>query len=98
VIALTIFSRPGCHLCEDMKAVVARVARSTPLSLEEIDISADPALEAQYGLEIPVLLIGGKKVAKYRIAEGELRRLLLARLEGQQDGQEGQKGQERQEG
>jgi len=79
VIALTLHSRPGCHLCDDMKAVVARVARSLPIELDDIDISADPALEASYGSEIPVLVIGGKKAAKYRVTEDELRRLLLAR-------------------
>jgi hypothetical protein len=78
--AVRIYSRPGCHLCDDMKAVVARVARSVPLTLEEIDVSTDPALEASYGSEIPVLTIGGKKAAKYRLTEGELRRLLLASL------------------
>ena len=74
---VTIYSRPGCHLCDDMKAVVTRVARSVPLTLEVIDISTDPALEASYGPEIPVLMIGGKKAAKYRLREGDLRRLLL---------------------
>jgi glutaredoxin-like protein DUF836 len=79
VIALTIYSRPGCHLCDEMKAVVKIVARSVPLNLEEIDISTDPALEARYGLEIPVLLVEGKKAAKYRIGEGELVKLLARR-------------------
>ena len=79
VNALTIYSRPGCHLCEEMKAVVETVARSIPLSLEEVDISRDPALEARYGLEIPVLVVDGKKAAKYRIGEGELRQLLAGR-------------------
>jgi glutaredoxin len=79
VIALTIYSRPGCHLCDEMKAVVKIVARSVPLNLEEIDISTDPALEARYGLEIPVLLVEGKKAAKYRIGEGELVKLLAGR-------------------
>ena len=79
MIALTIYSRPGCHLCEEMKAVVETVARSIPLSLEEVDISTDPALEARYGLEIPVLLVDGRKAAKYRIGEGELRKLLAGR-------------------
>ena len=79
MIAVTIYSRPGCHLCDDMKAVVKNVARTIPLTLEEIDISTDAALEAQYGLEIPVLMIGGKKAAKYRIAEEELRRVLAGR-------------------
>jgi glutaredoxin len=77
-VSITIYSRPGCHLCDEMKAVVARVARSVPLTLEDIDISTDPALETLYGREIPVLMIGGKKAAKYRVAEGTLRRLLFA--------------------
>jgi glutaredoxin len=82
VTALTLYSRPGCHLCDEMKAVVDRVARSVPLTMEVVDISADTQLEALYGLEIPVLLINGKKAAKYRIAEAELRRLLDARAGG----------------
>ena len=78
MIALTLYSRPGCHLCDDMKAVVERVARtSTPvLTIEVIDISSDPELEALYGLEIPVLLVNGKKAAKYRVTEEGLRRML----------------------
>jgi hypothetical protein len=62
-----------------MKAVVKRVARSVPLTLEEIDISTDTALEAQYGTEIPVLMVNGRKAAKYRVTEEELRKLLQAR-------------------
>jgi hypothetical protein len=76
---LIIYSRPGCHLCDEMKAVVRRVSASVPISLEEIDISGDTELERLYGLEIPVLLADGKKVAKYRIGEGELLRLLTSR-------------------
>jgi hypothetical protein len=62
-----------------MKAVVTQVARTIPLALEEVDISTDPALEAEYGLEIPVLLVDGKKAAKYRIAEDALVRILTSR-------------------
>jgi thiol-disulfide isomerase/thioredoxin len=66
VAALTIYSRPGCHLCDEMKAVVQRVADAAepPLAVEEIDITTDPALEARYGLEIPVLLVDGRKVLR----------------------------------
>jgi glutaredoxin len=80
VLALTIYSRPGCHLCEDMKAIVERVSCTMPgaLRLEEVDISADPELEGRYGLEIPVLLVNGKKIAKYRVKEEDLRRMLRA--------------------
>ena len=84
MIALTIYSRPGCHLCDEMKAVVRRVAASfppMPVTIHEIDISTDRALDDRYGTEIPVLLVDGKKAAKYRIAEADLRRVLTARLE-----------------
>ena len=79
MISLTLYSRPGCHLCDEMKAVIDRVATTIPLSLEEIDISADADLEARYGLEIPVLFVDGKKAAKYRLTESELARILQAR-------------------
>ena len=79
-----IYSRPGCHLCDEMKAVVARVVREleTPVTIDEVDISIDADLEARYGLEIPVLLIDGKKAAKYRVTEGELMRILRERSGG----------------
>ena len=79
MIALTLYSRPGCHLCDEMKTVINRVAQSTPLHLEEIDISSRADLEERYGLEIPVLFVAGKKAAKYRIGEEELRRVLAGR-------------------
>jgi hypothetical protein len=81
VIVLTLYSRPGCHLCEEMKMVVARVVRGleTPVTIDEVDISTDADLEARYGLEIPVLLIDGRKAAKYRVTEGELARMLRSR-------------------
>ena len=78
VTAITIYSRPGCHLCDEMKALVYRVAAETA-RIEEVDISTDPELEARYGVEIPVLMIGGTKVAKYRIGEEALKRLLADR-------------------
>jgi glutaredoxin len=77
-LLVTIYSRPGCHLCEEMKDVVERVAASIPLALETIDISRDPALERLYGHEIPVLLVDGRKAAKYRVGEDQLRRLLTS--------------------
>jgi glutaredoxin len=81
VIQLTIYSRPGCHLCEAMKATVQRAAGVSrePVKIDEIDISTDADLEARYGLDIPVLLVDGKRVAKYRVTEQELRRMLDAR-------------------
>jgi glutaredoxin len=70
---LQLFSRPGCHLCDEMKAVVQPLAREIGAVLEEIDIAGDPALESEYALQIPVLLINGRKAFKYRLTERELR-------------------------
>ena len=72
---LTIYSKPGCHLCVEMKAVVLRTIQDRPgITVEEIDISGDPSLLAQYELEIPVLMVDGKKAAKYRITAEDLAR------------------------
>ena len=75
-VPVVLYSRPGCHLCDEMKAVAQRVARSVPIILQEVDISADAELMQRYGTEIPVMVIGGRKVAKYRISEEELIRSL----------------------
>ena len=75
----TIYSRPGCHLCEEMRAVVERVRREYPIELYEVDISGDAELERRYGQEIPVLELDGKKVAKYRLDEPALVRMIQAR-------------------
>ena len=78
-LLLTIYSRPGCHLCDEMKAVVRRVGERIAIQLEDVDISSDPGLEALYGQEIPVLLVGGRKAAKYRISEEDLVRVMRGR-------------------
>jgi hypothetical protein len=52
------------------------------VALDEVDISTDADLESRYGLEIPVLLLNGRKVAKYRVGEAELRRMLMAEAGG----------------
>lgn len=83
MIALTIYTRPGCHLCEEMKIIVERVVRETGAQarIEEIDIASDTELQERYGLEIPVLLVNGRKAAKYRVSEKELTRILSSRTE-----------------
>jgi len=82
-VRLTIYSKPGCHLCDDMKSLIHRViathANAHTITLDEVDISTDPALLDRYGLEIPVLMIEGKKVAKYRVTEEELILMLQGR-------------------
>ena len=77
-INVTIFSRPGCHLCDDMKDLVRKVARTIPLTLEDIDIYGDDELEERYGLEIPVLFVNGKRITNGRIKEDALIEVLTS--------------------
>ena len=76
---LVLYSKPGCHLCDEMKHVLDRVRARTPFTLRVVDISPDPDLVARYGLEIPVLEIDGRRAAKYRITEHELEDKLARR-------------------
>jgi glutaredoxin len=82
-VRLTIYSKPGCHLCDEMKSLIHRVvaeqSNAHDISIDEIDISTDRDLFDRHSLEIPVLLIDGKKVAKYRVSEAELTQMLDAR-------------------
>lgn len=78
---LIIYSRPGCHLCDEMKAVVRCAAERVRFTWEDVDISTDDRLEQLYGTEIPVLMIGGRKAAKYRIGEEELVRRIKLRID-----------------
>ncbi len=54
--ALRLLTRPGCHLCDEMKARVVPLVARLGGALSEVDVDSDPALSARFGLEIPVLL------------------------------------------
>jgi len=72
-IRLVLYSRPGCHLCDEMKEVVASLRAAHDFELEEVDISQDADLENRYGQEIPVLFVNDRKAFKYRVSAAELR-------------------------
>ena len=65
-VRLTLLTRAGCHLCDDMKALVAAAGRAHPLVLEEVDIAAHSDLERRFATEIPVLMRGGTVLAQGR--------------------------------
>jgi len=61
-----------------MKDLLRKVARTIPLTLEDIDIYGDDELEERYGLEIPVLFVNGERIAAVRIKEDALIRVLTS--------------------
>jgi glutaredoxin len=75
-VNLVLFSKPGCHLCEEMRALLDEVQPEYGFSLEEIDITRDDTLFARYRYEIPVLLKDGREIARGRISDRELTALL----------------------
>ena len=76
---LTLYSRVGCHLCDVMKEQIEKYAGRYAFSLDVVDIDKDERLRAEYDWDVPVLLVDGEKIAKYRLDEA----MLLRRLEGQ---------------
>ena len=73
---LTLMTRRGCRLCDEMKAVIEEVVgqaqRRHDLTLAEVDVSTDPELEARWGSEIPVLLCEGQEIARHRVSAPQL--------------------------
>ena len=75
-IELTLMTRPGCHLCEEMKHALEQAARGLEVRLQEVDISQSQELESRFGNDIPVLLVNGSRAFKHRATVDELRRRL----------------------
>jgi glutaredoxin len=71
---ITVYTRPGCHLCEDAKIAVARVSSITGAGWQEIDIAGDDELEAEYGEMIPVIHLDGRMHGYFRVEEERLLR------------------------
>lgn len=73
---VTVYSKPGCHLCEEAVRLLQRVQKQHPFELEEVNIQADPALLAEYGEQIPVVTLNGTFLFEYAVDEARLRQLL----------------------
>jgi glutaredoxin len=79
---VTLYTRPGCHLCEDARAVVAQVCAELAESFDEVDITAGPDAERltrRYGEEIPVTLVDGRQHDFWRVDPDRLRAALSRR-------------------
>jgi len=75
-IEVTLYTRPGCHLCDEAKAQIAPLLRGAGATLREVNIDADPVLRARFDLDVPVIFLGARKVAKHRVDLDQFRRQL----------------------
>ena len=73
---LTLYGKPGCHLCHDAREVVKRALLQHDVRLEEVDISLDPLLFRRYGERIPVLELDGELLFEFVVDEAVLQQRL----------------------
>jgi glutaredoxin len=73
---VTLYGRPGCHLCDDARAELERIRAEHPFILEEIDIEADEALLRRYLERIPVIALAGEELFDLFVDGEALRRKL----------------------
>ncbi len=68
-----LYTRPGCHLCEEAKLEMQAAGCAGSFELEEINIDADPELRRRYGCDIPVVTINGAHAFKHRLTRDAFR-------------------------
>jgi glutaredoxin len=75
---VVLYSRPGCHLCDDARRVLLAELERRLFDLTEVNVEDDDGLEREYGIRIPVVEIDGEDRFEYQVDHEELRRLLNA--------------------
>ena len=73
---VTLYTRPGCHLCDEAKSAIAPLLGEFGAAFREVNVDADPVLKERYGWDVPVIFIGQKKAAKHRVDPQQFRRQL----------------------
>ena len=76
VPVLSVYVRPGCHLCDDALAVISRLGEAHQFSLQVVDIEGDPLLHMRYLERIPVIALDGEELYDFFVDEDDLRRRL----------------------
>lgn len=76
---ITLIGKPGCHLCDDAREVVRRVADDTGAGWAERSVLDEPDLFEQYREQIPVVLVDGAAHDFWRVDEQRLRAALAGR-------------------
>jgi len=76
VRTVTLYGRPGCHLCDDARAVLERVRATHPFRLEEVDIESDDALFKRFLERIPVIAVDGEERFELFVDDEALKRTL----------------------
>jgi glutaredoxin len=73
---VTLYGKPGCHLCEDARAALERVRGRVPFALEDVDIERDDELHRRYLERIPVVELDGRELFEFFVDEAALEQAL----------------------
>jgi len=85
-VTVTLIGKPGCHLCDDAKAVVASVTGPMmDVATEEVSLEDNPLWSELYGELIPVILVNGEEIAHWRIEPQTLEQAITERLTAEID-------------
>ncbi|HKO95781.1 MAG TPA: glutaredoxin family protein [Pyrinomonadaceae bacterium] len=85
-VHVIIYSRPGCHLCEEAKRAIQNAGCQDEYTLEEINIESDRELLRLYRYDIPVIMMNGVEAFRHRVTEEEFRKQLSETRQQSKDG------------
>lgn len=81
-LQVTLFTRAGCHLCDEAKAVMQPLLARFGATLKEVNVDGDEGLRERYGNDVPVIFLGARKIAKHRVDARQFERQLAGAAQG----------------
>lgn len=72
MLVLTLYSRPGCALCDTLHAELSEALAGRRATIDVVDVDGDPALAERYGWDVPVLVAGDEEICRHRLDQQRL--------------------------
>ena len=76
MIQFTVYSRHGCHLCEDLLAQLYQLQQGHHFTIQVIDVDSSPHLIEQYGTQVPVVTCGDRQICHYFLDQAAILQML----------------------
>ena len=76
-VRVTLYTRPGCHLCDEAKVAILAARCAPEYTLDEVNIETDPSLLHLYRNDIPVIVINGVEAFRHRVASADFRQQVV---------------------
>jgi Glutaredoxin-like domain (DUF836) len=69
---ITLYGKPGCHLCDEARDAIARAVAGHEVEIQHVDVTLDPVMERRYGERIPVVAVDGEELFEFFVDERAL--------------------------